>query len=92
MSAAVVQIVIYKTDDDVPEKHRFVGYFYWPHGEVANVVFRGDDVDALRNQIGAFVQDQLDREASMSAKVSASREVAAAKRKATILAKKAGAA
>ena len=85
---AKTKVAIYHTGDDVPDNHRFVGYFYWPHGEVANVVFRGDDGEALRSKIAAFAADQLSREASMSATVMASREAAAAKRKATILAKK----
>ena len=86
-----LSVAVYQTADDVPEAHRFVGYFYWPNGEVANVVFRGAEPDALRSKIAAFATDQLNREASLSATVSARREASTAKLKATLLAKKSAA-
>jgi len=70
-------IAIYETADSVPEGHRFVGYFYWPHGELANVVFRGAAPEALRNQIAAFATAQW--EAGNEAR--ARKEAAAEKRR-----------
>lgn len=53
-----LKTAIFTTTDDVPEMHRHVGYFYWPNGELANVVFRGSDPVALREKIVAFYDDQ----------------------------------
>lgn len=58
--AEAAKIAIYTCLDDAPEAHRYVGYFYWPSGEVANVVFRGPEPVALRAKIAAFAEAQLE--------------------------------
>lgn len=62
-----IKIAIYTTTDDVGPDERFIGYFYWPQGQVANVVFRGDDPDALRAKITAFADAQLERADNLAA-------------------------
>ena len=66
--SASIKIAIYTTTDDVGPDERFIGYFYWPHGEVANVVFRGDDPDALRVKIAAFAAAQMERDDNLAAR------------------------
>lgn len=65
--SAPVTIAIYTTTDDVGPDARHVGYFYWPSGQVANVVFRGDDADALRIKIAAFAEAQFARADNLTA-------------------------
>ena len=66
MSAAI-KIAIYTTADDVGPDDRFIGYFYWPSGQVANVVFRGADADALRVKIATFAGAQFARADNLAA-------------------------
>jgi hypothetical protein len=68
------RVAVYRTADDVPADHRFVGYFYWPHGELANVVFRGSDPDALRARIAGFAKAQWDEAAEVRARKEAAAE------------------
>ena len=65
--SAPIKVAIYATTDDVAPDQRHVGFFYWPQGEVANVVFRGDDPDALRAKIAAFAEAQLERTDNLAA-------------------------
>ncbi len=51
-----IRTAIYRTEDDTPADHRFVGYFYWPDDTVANIVFRGPEPDALREKIVASTE------------------------------------
>lgn len=73
MSAAF-NIAVYITPDDVPADHRFVGYFYWPHGELANVVFRGADPVTLRDKIADFATTQWNEAAEVRARKEAAAE------------------
>ena len=84
-----ISVAIYETRDEVSESHRFVGYFYWPSGEVANVVFRGSDAGALRSRIATFASAQLARNDETGAAITARRAEASRKRAETRAAKKA---